>query len=47
MLDRPLVEFERCSAVAYGGVLLLLPFLENQGFFSYREHYKELSGYYF
>jgi len=47
MLDRPLVEFERCSAVAYGGVLLLLPFLENQGFFSYREHYKELSGYYY
>lgn len=47
MLVRPVVEFDRCSAVAYGGVLLLLPFLENQGFFSYREYYKELSGYYY
>jgi len=27
--------------------LLLLPFLENQGFFSYRDHYKEPGGYYY
>jgi len=27
--------------------LLLLPFLKNQGFFSYRDHYKELGGYYY
>jgi len=47
MLAGPVVAFEHCSAVAYGGVLLLLPFLENQGFFSYRDHYKELGGYYY
>ena len=46
-LQQPLVAFEACEGVSFGGVLLLLPFLENQGFFSYRKHFKELSGYYY
>ena len=42
------VEFEPCQSVPQAGVLLLLPFLEQSGLFSFREHYQELdSGYYY
>lgn len=40
------MQFENCQAVPFGGVLLLIPFLERQGFFSYKQHYTQLSGYY-
>lgn len=42
------VEFEPCQSVPQAGVLVLLPFLEQSGLFSFREHYQELdSGYYY
>ena len=42
------VEFKPCQSVPQAGVLLLLPFLEQSGLFSFREHYQELdSGYYY
>lgn len=42
------VVFEPCQSVPQAGVLLLLPFLEQAGLFSYSEHYHELnSGYYY
>jgi hypothetical protein len=42
------IEFEACESVPGGGVLFLLPFLEQTGLFSFREHYHELrKGYYY
>lgn len=41
------VQFECSEGVNYAGVLLMLPFLEQTGLFTYREHYEELNGYYF
>lgn len=47
-LEATPVEFESCQSVPQAGVLLLLPFLEQSGLFSFREHYQELdSGYYY
>ncbi len=42
------VVFEPCQSVPQAGVLLLLPFLEQAGLFSFRRHYHELDhGYYY
>jgi hypothetical protein len=42
------VQFESCQSVPQAGVLFLLPFLEQTGLFSFREHYHELDkGYYY
>lgn len=42
------VQFEPCQTVPGAGVLLLLPFLEQTGLFSFRSHYQELAkGYYY
>lgn len=47
-LPRTPVVFEPCQSVPQAGVLLLLPFLQQVGLFSYKEHYGELrSGYYY
>lgn len=47
-LDTTPIQFEACQSVAGAGVLLLLPFLEQTGLFSFREHYQELEkGYYY
>lgn len=41
------VIFEPCQSVPKAGVLFLLPFLEQTGLFSYRQHYYEIDkGYY-
>jgi hypothetical protein len=41
------VRFESCESVAYGGVMLLLPFLFESGLMSYGKHYSpRKSGYY-
>jgi hypothetical protein len=41
------VRFESCESVAYGGVMLLLPFLLESGLMSYGKHYSpRKSGYY-
>lgn len=42
------MEFEPCQSVESGGVLFLLPFLEQTGLFSFKKHYHELDdGYYY
>lgn len=42
------LEFESCQSLSFGGVLLLLPFLIQNGLLSYRDHYRELDkGYYY
>lgn len=42
------LKFESCQSLPYGGVLLLLPFLIENGLMSYRDHYRELDrGYYY
>ncbi|MGV8133943.1 MAG: hypothetical protein AB2L20_01915 [Mangrovibacterium sp.] len=41
-IDTTPVYFEACESVPEAGVLLLLPFLEETGLFSFREHYQEL-----
>ena len=47
-LETTPIEFEACESVPGGGVLLLLPFLEQTGLFSFKEHYHELrKGYYY
>ncbi len=47
-LETTPVEFEACQSVQGGGVLFLLPFLEQAGLFSFRGHYEELNeGYYY
>ena len=47
-IDTTPVYFEACESVPEAGVLLLLPFLEETGLFSFREHYQELDpGYYY
>lgn len=47
-LETTPVNFEACESVPEAGVLILLPFLEETGLFSFREHYKELDpGYYY
>jgi hypothetical protein len=41
------LRFESCEALAFGGVMLLLPFLLECGLLSYRNHYSQrVSGYY-
>jgi hypothetical protein len=47
-LETTPVDFESCQSVPQAGVLILLPFLEQTGLFSFREHYRELKkGYYY
>jgi hypothetical protein len=47
-LETTPIEFEACEGVPQAGVLFVLPFLEQTGLFSFREHYQELSkGYYY
>lgn len=47
-LETTPVSFEACESVPEAGVLILLPFLEETGLFSFREHYQELDpGYYY
>jgi hypothetical protein len=47
-IDTTPVYFEACESVPEAGVLLLLPFLEEVGLFSFREYYEELKpGYYY
>ena len=41
------VRFEPCRSIAYGGVMLLLPFLQECGLLSYREHYRQRPGGYY
>lgn len=42
------LEFESCQSLAHGGVLLLIPFLIQNGLLTYRDHYRELDkGYYY
>jgi hypothetical protein len=40
------LRFENCRSVPQGGVMLLLPFLLECGFLSYRDHYRPRKGYY-
>ncbi len=47
-LETTPVQFEACQSIPGAGVLFLLPFLEQTGLFSFREHYNELGkGYYY
>lgn len=47
-LESTPVYFESCQSVQEAGVLFLLPFLEQAGLFSFRNHYDELNdGYYY
>lgn len=47
-LETTPIAFEPCQSVPQAGVLLLLPFLEQAGLFSYGEHYHEVdNGYYY
>jgi len=47
-LETTPIQFESCQSVPGAGALLLLPFLEQTGLFSFREHYHELGkGYYY
>jgi len=47
-LESTPIDFEACQSVQGAGVLFLLPFLEQAGLFSFRDHYDELSdGYYY
>lgn len=47
-LETTPIQFEACQSVPDAGVLLLLPFLEQAGLFSFRDHYSELDdGYYY
>jgi len=47
-LETTPIRFEPCQSVPGAGVLLLLPFLEQTGLFSFKEHYQELEkGYYY
>jgi hypothetical protein len=47
-LESTTVYFESCQSVQEAGVLFLLPFLEQAGLFSFRNHYDELNdGYYY
>jgi len=42
------IQFEACQSVPGAGALFLLPFLDQTGLFSFREHYHELEkGYYY
>lgn len=42
------LEFESCQSLPYGGVLLMIPFLIQNGLLTYRDHYRELDkGYYY
>ena len=42
------LEFESCQTLSFGGVLLLIPFLIQNGLLTYRDHYRELDkGYYY
>lgn len=47
-LEETPLAFEACQGLANGGVMLLLPFLEETGLFSFQKHYSELKkGYYY
>jgi len=47
-VDTTPIQFEACQSIPGAGVLFLLPFLEQTGLFSFREHYHELGkGYYY
>lgn len=46
-LKEAVVRFENADSVPYAAVLLMLPFLEQSGLFTYRDCYEELNGYYF
>lgn len=47
-LESTPVDFEACQSVQEAGVLFLLPFLEQVGLFSFRDHYEEVDdGYYY
>ena len=47
-IDTTPLAFESCQSLSRGGVLLLLPFLIQNGLLSYRDHYRELDkGYYY
>ena len=46
LLNKTPVEFLPSEGVDFGGVLFLLPSLIETGLLSYREHYKDLKGYY-
>ena len=40
------VEFESCEALPFGGVMVMLPFLQETGLLSYSNHYRQRKGYY-
>jgi hypothetical protein len=47
-LETTPVYFELCQSIPEAGVLFLLPFLEQCGLYTFREHYHELApGYYY
>jgi hypothetical protein len=47
LVDINPVRFESCRSIAYGGVMLLLPFLLECGLLSYRKHYRQRKGGYY